>query len=211
MAKKLLWLVFALLAVAVGLYPGIYFIIDRNFGLLQSKSATLLADTFWNIGFYTHIICGGIALLIGWTQFSSKIRAKNISVHRNIGKIYVAAAILGSLAGIGIGFFATGGLIPSVGFICLGITWLSTTLMAYIHIKRKQLEQHKTMMIYSYAACFAAVTLRIWLPLLTMIFGDFITAYTIVAWLCWIPNIFVAWLLMRRMGKLSQLQAGQPN
>jgi dolichyl-phosphate-mannose--protein O-mannosyl transferase len=55
------------------------------------------------------------------------------------------------------------------------------------------------MMIYSYAACFAAVTLRIWLPLLIMIFGDFIIAYTIVAWMCWIPNLIVARLITRKL------------
>lgn len=55
-------------------------------------------------------------------------------------------------------------------------------------------------MIYSYAACFAAVTLRIWLPLLTAAFlGDFIKAYTIVAWLCWVPNIIVAYFIVRRL------------
>jgi len=56
-------------------------------------------------------------------------------------------------------------------------------------------------MIYSYAACFAAVTLRIWLPLLTMIYGDFVKAYVIVAWLCWIPNIIVAGVITRRLPK----------
>ncbi len=48
------------------------------------------------------------------------------------------------------------------------------------------------MMIYSYAACFAAVTLRLWLPMLTALFHDFKTAYRIVAWLCWLPNLAVA-------------------
>ena len=97
-----------------------------------------------------------------------------------------------------IGFFATGGLVSSLGFICLGVIWFYTTLMAYIHIKNKRINQHQQMMIYSYAACFAAVTLRIWLPLLILTFGDFITAYKIVAWLCWIPNIIIANLIVRR-------------
>jgi hypothetical protein len=55
------------------------------------------------------------------------------------------------------------------------------------------------MMIYSYAACFAAVTLRLWLPLLVIGFGDFIKAYTVVAWLCWVPNILVAYLIVRKL------------
>lgn len=200
MAKKGLWIVLALLAIVIGLYPGIYFFVDREFGLLKQKPGWLLADTFWNIGFYIHIISGGIALLTGWTQFSAKIRAKKPVLHRQIGKVYVIAVMLGSLAGIGIGFFATGGIIAATGFICLGITWFYTTVKAYQHIKNKQITAHQKMMTYSYAACFAAVTLRIWLPLLTMMLsGNFITAYLIVAWLCWVPNLIVAKLITRRL------------
>lgn len=200
MAKKGLWIVLVVLAIVIGLYPSLYFLIDRKFGLLSSKSAELLTNTFWNIGFYTHIVLGGIALLIGWTQFSSKLREKHLILHKQIGKIYLIAVLLSSIAGIYIGFFATGGLLCSLGFICLGIAWFYTTLKAYLYIKNKQVEEHQKMMVYSYAACFSAVTLRIWLPLLTMAFdGDFAKAYVIVAWLCWIPNLIVASLIVKRV------------
>jgi uncharacterized membrane protein len=198
MTKKGLWIILVAFAILIGLYPSIYFFADRKFGLLSSKSAALLTNTLWNIVFYTHITLGGIALLIGWTQFSSKIRTRNLLLHKQIGKIYLIAVILSSIAGIYIGFYATGGIISSSGFICLGIIWFYTTLKAYLNIKNKQIEQHKKMMIYSYAACFAAVTLRIWLPVLQAVFGDFNTAYRIVAWLCWIPNLIVARLLTKR-------------
>lgn len=187
------------LAIVIGLYPGLYFLLDRKFGLLSSKSVELLTNTFWNIGFYTHILSGGLALFIGWTQFSSKIRDNHLTSHRRIGKLYVISVILSSTAGIGIGFFATGGILSSLGFICLGVIWFGTTMMAYVNIKNRQIEKHQKMMIYSYAACFAAVTLRIWLPLLVTIFGNFITAYTIVAWLCWVPNLFIANLITKRI------------
>ncbi len=190
---------FAVLSVAIGLYPAIYFLIDRKFGLLQSKSVDLLANGFWNLGFYTHILFGGLALLIGWVQFSSRLRSKNLSLHKQTGKVYIVSVLLSSVAGIGIGFFATGGWLTSLGFISLGIVWFYTTLMAYLTIRKRQTEEHQKFMIYSYAACFAAVTLRIWLPLLVSFFGDFIIAYTIVAWLSWIPNLLVANLIARRI------------
>jgi uncharacterized membrane protein len=201
MARKGLWILAAILAIITGLYPGIYLFIDRKFGLLSTKSNDLLTNTFWNIGFYTHIFFGGLALLIGWTQFNSNFRNRNLLLHRRIGTSYIVAVILSSLAGIYIGFFATGGFISSLGFICLGIIWFGSTIRAYVNIKNRQIEAHQKMMIYSYAACFAAVTLRIWLPLLTMLFENFITAYTIVAWLCWVPNIFVAYLITRQTNR----------
>jgi hypothetical protein len=192
------------LAVLVGLYPGIYFLIDREFGLLNSKEDELLRNVFWNAAFYTHIILGGLSLLIGWSQFNSKLRHDRLSLHRIIGKTYVVSALISGLAGIYIGFFATGGLIASAGFISLGCIWFTTTFIAYSSIKKGDIARHETMMIFSYASCFAAVTLRIWLPLLVMLFNDFIPAYRIVAWLCWVPNLMVALLIVRRVERARQ-------
>jgi hypothetical protein len=80
------WIIFAFFAIGVGLYPIIYLLIDARFGLLGSKSAELLANPIWNGAFYTHIFLGGIALLTGWSQFSTRIRNKNLSIHRTLGK-----------------------------------------------------------------------------------------------------------------------------
>ena len=171
MTKKVLWIFMALLSVVIGLYPTIYFLTDRNFGLLSSKSNEVLTSIYWNIGFYVHIVFGGLALLIGWVQFNSKIRNKNLKLHRQIGKIYIVSVFFSSLAGFYISLFATGGLMTSLGFACLAVIWFYTTLMAYLNIRNKRIEQHQKMMTYSYAACFAAVTLRIWLPVLTALLG----------------------------------------
>lgn len=186
-----------LMAILIGLYLGIYFLVDREFGLLSSKSEALLADGLWNFGFNTHIIFGGIALLIGWRQFGASFRNSHLKLHKWIGKVYVFSASLSGLAGIYIGHFATGGIVSMLGFISLGILWFLTTLLAYLAIKKKQIDSHKKWMVYSYALCFAAVTLRIWLPILTNLTGDFNSAYRIVAWLCWVPNLFVAYWITR--------------
>lgn len=198
--NRVAWFVFVFLAILVGLYPLLYFAVDREFGLLASKSDSLLSNVFWNIGFYGHILLGGLTLLIGWIQFSKKLRNANLKRHRNIGKVYVISAIFSGICSIYIGLYATGGLISSLGFISLGLVWLYTTIKAYLAVRDGDLQLHQGMMIYSYAACFAAVTLRIWLPLLTIAFGDFEIAYRIVAWLCWVPNIIFAYFWVRRKG-----------
>lgn len=198
--NKVSWVVFVVLALAVGLYPLTYFFVDRKFGLLASKSNELLADTMWNIGFYGHILLGGLALFIGWAQFSKKLRTANLKVHRNVGKLYIIAVMISGICGIYIAFEATGGLIASLGFIGLGTIWLFTTLRAYLAVRNKDITLHKGFMIYSYAACFAAVTLRIWLPLLNIVLDDFVLAYRIVAWLCWLPNMVFAYFWVKRRG-----------
>ncbi|MDB5211249.1 MAG: putative rane protein, partial [Sediminibacterium sp.] len=91
--KKGIWILLVISCILIGLYPTIYFIMDGNFGLRSSKSAELLANAIWNIGFYAHITLGSIALLTGWTQFGSKFRSRNLALHRRIGKVYVIAVL----------------------------------------------------------------------------------------------------------------------
>jgi hypothetical protein len=62
----------------------------------------------------------------------------------------------------------------------------------------RDFKAHRRWMIRSYAMILAAVTLRIELPLLAMWLQGFLPAYNIVAWLCWVPNLFVAEWIARR-------------
>ncbi len=186
----------AILSTLIGLYPVIYFLIDRKFGLLSTKSIELLNDNLWNITFYSHIILGGISLLIGWLQFSKRLRKRRMRAHRFIGKAYTISVLTSGICGLYIATHATGGIISISGFFSLGIVWIYTTFIGYKTIKKGNIKLHEKMMIYSYAACFAAVTLRIWLPILTSTLGEFISAYRIVAWLCWVPNLVVAYFIV---------------
>lgn len=200
--KTIAFILLSILAILVGLYPLSFLWMGVEFDLLNTKSPGLLVDIFWQLGFYCHLIFGGIALLVGWIGFIKKIRTNNIRWHRLVGKIYVISAILSALGGIYIALFATGGIVNSVGFLSLGFIWLYTTGKAYLEIRKKNIIEHQSMMIYSYAACFSAVTLRIWLPLLIYISHDFELAYAIVAWISWIPNLLVAHYLVKKRSEL---------
>ncbi|MBL4569393.1 MAG: DUF2306 domain-containing protein [Flavobacteriaceae bacterium] len=197
--KKFGWRTVAVFSLLISTYPILYLVKGKKVGLLLSKSAEILSDSTWTIGFYGHIIFGGIALAIGWIQFNEKWRNRKIDLHRKIGKIYIICVLISGICGVYIGYFATGGIISSVGFMALGVTWLSTTIGSFIAIKNGNIYRHQVLMTYSYAACFAAVTLRIWLPLLIVTIGEFIPAYRTVAYLCWIPNIIVAYFIVRRI------------
>jgi len=190
----------AVLATFIGLYPLFYFF-QSNFGLLGNKNSALLASEVWSSAFYMHITAGGLALLFGWVQFSQKIRISAPAIHRNLGKLYLLFALCSSVSAAYLAIHANGGMIAAMGFLCLAIVWFSSTFMGYTSIVKGRVTRHQQFMIFSYAACFAAVTLRLWLPLLVAIYQDFIKAYVIVAWLCWLPNMFVAYLLTRNINK----------
>lgn len=202
-SKKITWFLFAFFSLVIGLYPILYFVFGRQFGVLNSHEPEQLNSLLWNTNFYTHIILGGFALAIGWIQFNQKLRDRNRKLHKRIGMAYVTAVFFSGIAGVYVSIYTAGGIISTLGFGSLGIVWLFTTGMGWKTAKSHDFDAHENWMIYSYAACFAAVTLRIWLPLLSNLFGDFITAYRICAWLCWVPNMMVAYWIVNRNKRAS--------
>ncbi len=195
-----LWFLFAFLAIGVGLYPLLYFVMDESQGLLSQKTPEILESTIWNLAFRLHIFLGGLSLLTGWSQFSTKLRQTRISLHRNLGKIYVAAVFISGLSGLYLAFYATGGIVSQLGFSLLAVCWLFTTYMAFQRIKIMNISAHQQWMVRSYALAFAAVMLRIYLPFMQSGLGmDFLDAYLIVSWLCWVPNLVVAEFMVRKL------------
>jgi uncharacterized membrane protein len=199
MKSRVLTPIFLFFAISIGLYPLVYFLFDMSNGLMSSKSAQLLGNRLWQIGFYTHTTLGGLALLSGCTQFLSGLRQKRLPLHRNLGKVYVAAVMLSGTAGLGIAFAASGGLWAQMGFAALGFLWLYTTAKAFLAIKKRDIAEHQNWMTRSYALCFGAVTLRLWMPLFLGALGmSFDFAYPIIAWISWVPNLLVAEWIIRR-------------
>lgn len=195
------WIFFILLAIAIGLYPLGYIISDTlaQYGLLSQKPDAITGNELWSIQFYLHIMLGGLALLTGWSQFLKKFRSKNLRTHRLLGKVYMISVLISGISGFYIAIYAEGGIVAKAGFAGLAISWLFTTVRAFLNVKKGNIEAHKQWMIRSYALTFAAVTLRIWLPMFQYGFGmDFISAYVIIAWLCWVPNLLWAEWKVRR-------------
>jgi uncharacterized membrane protein len=150
-------------------------------------------------GIYTHVLFGGIALLVGPFQFRRGILARRRALHRNLGKVYLVAATLTGIGGIYMAAYSFGGMNTHFGFGILGALTAASTLIAYKYIRAFDVKHHREWMIRSFALIFAAVTLRIWLPLLIVYYkGDFPPAYAIVAWLCWVPNLLLAEWWIRR-------------
>jgi uncharacterized membrane protein len=199
-SNKFLWGIFIFFALAVGCYPLIYGFVDmHNKGLLQSKSAELLHNPLWKSFFFFHISFGGLALLTGWYQFIQKRRQRYLNLHRWLGRFYVIAVLISGTAGLYIAFYATGGLISILGFGLLALCWLFSDVMGYVAIRKLDVLSHKKWMIRNYALTFAAVTLRVWLPLMMLPFFHiaFLDAYHVVAWLCWVPNLIAAEMFIR--------------
>ncbi|QGQ97604.1 DUF2306 domain-containing protein [Paenibacillus psychroresistens] len=177
-----------------------------QYGVFHAKDAGLVAFkltkpdfhlTPWVYVLYVHIVTAMLALIIGPFQIyqkQTKIRGRQ---HRILGYIYIISITLSGIVSVYLSIFATGGWIASLGFISLDVMWVTTTWVALRKIIGKDVKAHKAWMLRSYALTFAAVTLRIWLAPLGLLFGDFESGYRAVAWFCWVPNLLVIEAVIR--------------
>ena len=150
-------------------------------------------------GIWTHAFVAMFALAVGPWQFRETLRQRRLRLHRTMGKVYVVAALATGLTGLYMAVHSFGGLTTHLGFGLLATGVLVTTSVAYLRIRKRDTVTHREWMIRSFALIFAAVTLRILLPLLITAYqGDFPPAYRWVAWLCWVPNVIWAEWYIRR-------------
>ena len=146
-------------------------------------------------------IAGGIgALLAGPWQFSQKLRARALNLHRWIGRFYLVEVAVGSIGGFAMATVSEEGLPTHLGFGILALLWFFTGLQAYRMVRRGDIEAHRRWMIRNFALTLAAVTLRLYLPLMMAVLRlPFREAYITVSWLCWVPNLVVAeWVVRQR-------------
>jgi uncharacterized membrane protein len=108
-----------------------------------------------------HIAGGLLAILIGPLQFWPKMRRDYLPVHRIAGRVYVVTVLIGACAAFGLAATSSIGPSYAAGLSGLAVAWLTTTGMAFVAIRRKNLLQHQQWMVRSYVVTFAFVTFRL--------------------------------------------------
>jgi len=181
-----------------------YFSFRDDTGFLQFKQG-YLHIAVWKIAFYVHVFSAVVALLAGFTQFSNDLLKKHRSLHRALGKIYVADILFINFpAGMIMAVYANGGLPSKAAFIILDLLWFFFTWKAVHAARNKKISLHREYMIRSYALTCSAVTLRTW----KIIFSHSMhiepgLLYMIDAWMGFVPNLlFAEWLIRKRGMKL---------
>jgi uncharacterized membrane protein len=195
----LTWWLVALLALPIVGYAIAYVVIGEP--MYPSNLAASFLARPW--GIYPHVLFGSLALGLGALQFNRWLLIRHRPLHRVLGTIYVMSAVVVGLAGLYMSMYSFGGVVTHLGFGALAVLLLWTTLRAYLAARERAIAAHRQWMLRSYALIFAAVTLRIELPLLMMAFGDFTPAYQVVAWLSWVPNALWAEWYVRRTARIA--------
>jgi uncharacterized membrane protein len=169
---------------------------DVNFLLTKQD---LVDHPIWRPAFYIHIFGGMLAIVLGPLNFIKYIRRKNLNLHRVLGKTYAGAILfIAAPTGLYMAFYANGGILSSIGFILMSILWFYTTFMAVNTIRKKQVNEHVKWMVRSYAMTFAAVTLRLWVPFLSLVAEmDHLKVIIITAWISWLFNLMAAEFILK--------------
>ncbi len=145
-----------------------------------------------------HVAGGATALMIGWLQFLPSVRRRWPAIHRWTGRLYVLGCVEGGIAGLVLAFGTSSGPIGGLGFGLLAVLWLVTTALGLRTAMERRFDEHRRWMIRSWALTLAAVTLRLYLPLSMLVPVPMEDSYRAIAWLCWVPNILIAEVWLRR-------------
>lgn len=162
------------------------------------------------MGFIAHVMGGGLALLLMPWQFWPSLRKRSVSFHKKLGLFYGLAALVSGIGGFVVAFNSFALLEGKGGFAILAVLWVGFTYLGVHYAKEKNWPKHREWMVRSAALCFAAVTLRVELSLFVDVMDMTVKeAYTIAAWLCWVPNLFVAEALTSKPARSMRRKEAQ--
>jgi len=142
-----------------------------------------------------HGLGGSIALLLGATQFSSRLRARHLRVHRFCGKLYLAGVFILSPAAIAMAFtISPWYMIPFTTVQCLTLT--AFTAAAYRSIRRRNITQHREWMVRSYAVVLIFLEGRV-LMAIPALARHGMDSVVLVNWGCLVLSLVIAEFILR--------------
>ena len=193
--KPLVWFVWLVILGALA-----YFIF-KNVPRYFVFTAASYGNYFWAKAtwLFPHVVCGVLAAVLGPLQFLPRMRRDYLPFHRVAGRVYVVAVLIGAIASVGMAAkVGSDDAAYAFGLIGLALAWVTTTVMAFVAIRRKNLPQHKQWMVRSYVVTFAFVTFRLVENMMKAghIFPDHERG-ALLAWGCWAIPLLVTEVVLQ--------------
>lgn len=126
--------------------------------LLQPHSPDMARLQSYGWWLPAHAAFGVAALLIGPFQFSARLRARDLRLHRRLGQTYVGCVTAAALMAIVIGLWFEAFGITQV--LAQAMAWLVCTHAAWFAARGRNIAQHKLWIARSYGLTFIFVTNR---------------------------------------------------
>ncbi|HEV2676208.1 MAG TPA: DUF2306 domain-containing protein [Aliidongia sp.] len=194
MNRRVIWSLWGLAAV---LSAGVAIFSYRYLLRVGPLSPDILANLYHRPWLDVHVAGAATALLVGPFQFLARLRTRHRLLHRRLGRLYVVGCLAGGVGGFVMAFGSTAGPIATVGFASLAATWIWANVQAWRLAVARRFDAHRAWMIRSFAMTFAAVMLRLYLPLFPLLGVSFVDGYRAVSFLSWVPNLILVELYLR--------------
>ncbi|HEU5403058.1 MAG TPA: DUF2306 domain-containing protein [Terriglobales bacterium] len=141
-----------------------------------------------------HAIFAGLAMIMGAFQFSNRLRARYLTLHRVMGYIYVTSVFIGAPIAIPLAAKVdTPSLVAASAAQAFG--WMLCTGIALYCIRTGNVQQHRRWMIrgYPFAMVFTVARLIIPIPAIirTQFVGIEIVVWTLIVLAAFLPSVFL--------------------
>ena len=172
--KTILWISIGLTVLFVFITSEVLLVTD--YPMYHAYRLQVIADRQLLI---PHTLAGTFALLVGPLQFSTRFQQRHLTVHRVLGRIYVASVFVGSFTGIALAWGRPG--LP--GTSMQAAAWIVCTTAAFLTARNRQIAVHRQWMARSYAVTFTFVSSRVFnlVPAYWSHLGDVLSAVGVIA------------------------------
>lgn len=157
-------------------------------------------------GMSFHFVAGSILLILGFIQFSSRIRTSFPWLHRILGRIYIAASLLAGTGGLIFIFLqgTVGGYVMDIGFAGYGFLMVIAAVQTFRFAQRREFATHRLWALRLFSLSIAS-----WLYRMDYGFWFFFTnglGHTkdfhgyfdqFMAFFFYLPNLYIVGLIAR--------------
>jgi len=158
---------------------------------------------------FLHIIPGAIFMVLGPLQFVQRIRTRHIRLHRLSGWLFVATStVIGVTALIMSVTVTIGGGIETAATVVFAVLFLVCLTRAVLHIRRREIAQHREWMLRTFAIGLAVATIRpiigLFFALTTLVPQEF---FGIAFWIGFTLHLVLAeiWIRLTRLSMGGQI------
>jgi uncharacterized membrane protein len=108
-----------------------------------------------------HIIPGFLFMVLGPLQFAKNIRSRYPRFHRWSGRVLVTSGLIIGFTAIWMSFkMSIGGLNQASATLLFAVLFLFSLGKAFLHIRRREIPQHREWMLRAFAIGLAVATIR---------------------------------------------------
>ncbi len=173
----------------------------------MTEPADVIRRASYPVAVTGHIIGGSAMLMLGFAQFSARLRRTFPGWHRWAGRVLLAAGVYFALSGLWMNFSATAqpdSWLYDTAQNGMALIYLCMLALGIAAIRRRDVARHRVWMMRSYAITLGAATQTVMLLPVFLLFGPPEGLLLDLVFISgWAINLAVAEVRLRRGGQRS--------